>query len=229
MSHQLHEAIGCAPRALKPETTATDDMHQEVIFSLDAPDRAAPLPTLRSAVTPSSQRKCNFSPSSLAIHRSQWRTTQPLWTRVSTRPQRLLTPPDGAMEIIDLSPRPHGLPAAPGRPSATTPQRSPKQVEEAQRFAMVLQAQGFFEPTPQRMAFSALEDFCAADERVTLLRVPEGTCIVPPDDRVDAVEFTPCERARGRRAGDGGDGGALAAACARVEGRARDRGRCGPP
>mmetsp|Transcript_21207 Transcript_21207/g.63291 ORF Transcript_21207/g.63291 Transcript_21207/m.63291 type:complete len:227 (-) Transcript_21207:30-710(-) len=64
-------------------------------------------------------------------------------------------------------------------------------VEEARRFALVLQAQGFYEPTPQRMAFSALEDFCESDERISLLRVPSGTCIVPPDERVDAVEFTP--------------------------------------
>lgn len=64
-------------------------------------------------------------------------------------------------------------------------------VDEARRFALVLKAQGFYEPTPHRMEISALEDFCDSDERISLLPIPEGTCIVPPDDRVDDVDFTP--------------------------------------
>ena len=62
---------------------------------------------------------------------------------------------------------------------------------EAQRFALVLKAQGFYEPTPRRMDVRDLEAFCASDERISLLRVPEGTALVPPEDRVDDVEFSP--------------------------------------
>ena len=62
---------------------------------------------------------------------------------------------------------------------------------EAQRFALVLKAQGFYEPTPRKMDVSDLEAFCASDERISLLRVPEGTALVPPEDRVDDVEFAP--------------------------------------
>ena len=43
---------------------------------------------------------------------------------------------------------------------------------EAQRFGLVLKAQGFYEPTPRRMDVRDLEAFCASDERVSLLRVP---------------------------------------------------------
>ena len=46
---------------------------------------------------------------------------------------------------------------------------------EAQRFALVLKAQGFYEPTPRRMDVRDLEAFCASDERISLLRAPEGT------------------------------------------------------
>jgi len=62
---------------------------------------------------------------------------------------------------------------------------------EAQRFALVLKAQGFYEPTPRKMDVRDLEAFCASDERISLLRVPEGTALVPPEDRVDDVEFSP--------------------------------------
>ena len=63
--------------------------------------------------------------------------------------------------------------------------------DEARRFALVLKAQGFFDPTAQRMEISALDTFCESDERLSLLQIPKGTCIVPPDDKVDNVEFTP--------------------------------------
>ncbi|KAH8069583.1 thiol-dependent ubiquitin-specific protease [Aureococcus anophagefferens] len=66
--------------------------------------------------------------------------------------------------------------------------------DEARRFALVLRAQGFFEPTPHRMEMSALELFCESGERVSLLQIPKGTCIVPPDETVDDVEFTPSAR-----------------------------------
>ena len=54
----------------------------------------------------------------------------------------------------------------------------------------MLKAQGFYEPTPRRMDVRDLEAFCASDERISLLRVPEGTALVPPE-RVDDVEFSP--------------------------------------
>ena len=64
-------------------------------------------------------------------------------------------------------------------------------VDEARRFALVLKAQGFYEPTPHRMSIAALEDFTATDDRIDLLQVPEGTCIVPPEDAVADVDFAP--------------------------------------
>jgi len=79
--------------------------------------------------------------------------------------------------------------------------------DEARRFALVLRAQGFFEPTPHRMDMSALELFCESDERVSLLQIPKGTCIVPPDETVDDVEFTPSAAAAAAAAD--GEGGVL--------------------
>ena len=56
---------------------------------------------------------------------------------------------------------------------------------------LVVTAQGFYEPTPRKLDVRDLEAFCASDERISLLRVPEGTALVPPEDRVDDVEFSP--------------------------------------
>lgn len=66
-------------------------------------------------------------------------------------------------------------------------------LDEARRFALVLKAQGFYRPAPHRMSIAALEDFCETDDRIDLLQVPEGTCIVPPEAAVDDIDFAAFE------------------------------------
>ena len=88
---------------------------------------------------------------------------------------------------------------------------------EAQRFALVLKAQGFFEPKAAKMEYTALEEFCAGDARVSLLNVPEGTCVVPPDDRVQDVEFAPRAAADASPAETAANDAQLDAARARLE------------
>jgi len=85
-------------------------------------------------------------------------------------------------------------------------------VDEARRFALVLKAQGFFEPTPHRMSIAALEDFTATDDRIDLLQVPEGTCIVPPEDAVADVDFAPDVAKDGAAPADAAAGAGLSEA-----------------
>ena len=77
---------------------------------------------------------------------------------------------------------------------------------EAQRFALVLKAQGFYEPTPRKMDVRDLEAFCASDERISLLRVPEGAlerdALQPLKHRLLIVVMAPAPRGAATRAAE---------------------------
>ena len=65
-------------------------------------------------------------------------------------------------------------------------------VDEARRFALLLEANGFFSPQPHKVTPQEMFDFEAgAGEGVRLQLVRPGSGLVPPDQRKDALEYEP--------------------------------------
>jgi hypothetical protein len=53
--------------------------------------------------------------------------------------------------------------------------------EEAQRFGLVLHAQGFFEPSPRYLEVAQIQSSFMEGRNIAFTFIPKGVCILPPD------------------------------------------------
>lgn len=59
------------------------------------------------------------------------------------------------------------------------------------RFALVLEAQGFYNPCAEKLMFEEVEAFCSGGPNVSLQVVRAGEGLTPPETNKENVDFTP--------------------------------------
>ena len=60
---------------------------------------------------------------------------------------------------------------------------------DCSRFALSLEAQGFYTPVATELAFTDIEQFVESSKGVEYQIVPEGTVLTPPENNVEDIEF----------------------------------------
>ncbi|MBD2099697.1 DUF3110 domain-containing protein [Leptolyngbya sp. FACHB-261] len=62
--------------------------------------------------------------------------------------------------------------------------------DDATRFALMLEAQDFFSPTPEGIEAEEIKEFCEG-AGLELVVVPEGELVVPPETSLEQTDWNP--------------------------------------